>query len=117
MSTDLTLERIFYCVTAELEGARRKFPSNKHMLAALQEEAGEITREVLQLQYGKGSNAKIFKECVQTMAMCIRLIQEGDPEFKYTPEYDSYRNFQATGSKKFPDDVAPPGTQWVDTHV
>jgi len=92
----LTLDRIFDCVKSEVQGARNKFPENEKMLAAFNEEAGEVTREFLQNHYGKGSNAQIFKECIQTMAMCVRLIQEGDPDFNYRPEYNSYKKFTGT---------------------
>jgi len=95
---DLSLERIMYCVESEILGAREKFPSNKHMLAAFSEEAGEVAREMLQNEYGKGSRAKVFKELVQTMAMAVRLIQEGDQDFEYRPEYKSYEDFKPTGN-------------------
>lgn len=84
---DLTLDRIFQCVEIEIQRARSKFPKNDKMLAALNEEAGEVTRAMLQHHYGKGTAADVFKECIQTMAMCCRLIQEGDKDFNYNPDY------------------------------
>lgn len=76
----MTLEQIFIAVTKELVFARGKFPNNKHLLHAFQEEAGEVTREFLENQYGKGTNEQVIKELIQTMAMACRLIQEGDPD-------------------------------------
>lgn len=86
-------------IRAELVKARAKFPSNRMLLHAFQEEAGEVTRAFLQLhettemahgreRFGEVSSATlqtlqsdIRKELVQAAAMAIRLLEEGDPEF------------------------------------
>lgn len=88
--TDLTLERIIYCVEAELRFARKNFPSNDKLLAAFNEEAGELTKAMLDSYTGKGPDSDVFNEAVQVIAMAVRLVQEGDPDFKYKPDYQHY---------------------------
>lgn len=68
-------------VLAELVRARIKFPEPDLLGMALAEEAGEVMKEMLDLRSGKpgASVAEIHKECIQTMAMCVRLMEEGDP--------------------------------------
>ena len=84
-------------VRQELDGARSKFPDDEKLLHAMQEEAGEVTREFLQEHYGKGSNQQVYKELIQTIAMCVRLIQEGDPEFNFIPDQEEYyQNYEPT---------------------
>jgi NTP pyrophosphatase (non-canonical NTP hydrolase) len=77
----MSSERIFAMVEAELHSARTKFPDTKHLLHAFTEEAGEVTRAFLQLHYHKGSREDVLKELIQTIAMAMRLLQEGDPDF------------------------------------
>jgi hypothetical protein len=77
----------------ELEKARAKFPSNRMLLHAFQEEAGEVTRAFLQLYEAtmvevdpvqiKTLCSDIRKELVQAAAMAVRLYEEGDPEFPW----------------------------------
>lgn len=68
-------------VRAELVRARSLFPSNKQMLHAFTEEAGEVTKAFLDLQQGKCTAADVRREIVQAAAMAFRLLEEGDPEF------------------------------------
>jgi len=68
-------------VRLELNKARRKFTSNKQMLHAFTEEAGEVTKAFLDLQQGKCSVDDVKLEIVQAAAMAFRLLEEGDPEF------------------------------------
>ncbi len=89
-------------VDAELVRAREKFPFPDYLVTALAEEAGEATRaslnvlyaakrfEVKQLQDGSESRLlearqDLRKELIQTMAMCVRLWEEGDPVHKIRP--------------------------------
>ncbi len=74
-------------VEAELQRARAKFPGADHLLHALAEEAGEVTKETLDLYAGKpdASPEKIRRECIQTIAMCVRLMEEGDPMVRLAP--------------------------------
>lgn len=52
------------------------YPKNKYeQLAILQEEVGEVTKAVLQLQQeGKGNIDDIKAELIQSAAMCIRML-------------------------------------------
>lgn len=89
----ISLACIFECVEAELERARSQFPGNKKMLHAFQEEAGELTKAMMDVDQDKAKPHEVFKEAVQSIAMAIRLIQEGDPDFKYRPKYKMYEEF------------------------
>lgn len=68
-------------VMAEVDRARALFPESEHRTLALSEEAGEVVKAVLDLRNGKAgaSWAKVETEIIQTMAMCVRLLEEGDP--------------------------------------
>jgi len=66
----------FKLVTAEVERCRKKFPSNKNVLLALQEELGETTQAVLE---GRLDDAKL--EITQVAALCLRFFEEGDASF------------------------------------
>lgn len=79
---------IIQALDAELIAARKKFPSNKQLLHAFNEESGEVTKALLDLQQGKATADDVRKELIQVMSMCTRLLQEGDPEFpEFTPPY------------------------------
>jgi len=77
----MKIHQIMFCVEAELVKARRSFPSNKHLLHAFVEEAGEVTKAFLDSNQGKADERQILKELIQTIAMAVRLMQEGDPDF------------------------------------
>jgi len=79
----MKIETIFKKVNKEIYYARNKFPSNKHLLAAFNEESGEVTKAMMDYHQGKGTKKNIIKESIQAIAMAVRLIQEGDPDFKY----------------------------------
>jgi NTP pyrophosphatase (non-canonical NTP hydrolase) len=68
-------------VEAELARARAKFPSPDHLTLALAEESGEVVKAMLDLRYNKpdATWAQVEHECIQTMAMCVRLMEECDP--------------------------------------
>lgn len=69
------------CIAACLEAnrARGLYQKPDHLALALAEEAGEVTKAVLDHKQGKCDLAGVRKEIVQTMAMCLRLATEGDP--------------------------------------
>lgn len=69
-------------INDELVWARKKFPKNRKMLAALMEEVGELARALLQ---GK-SEEDVKKEAVQVAATAIRIYEEGDADFDDLPE-------------------------------
>lgn len=68
-------------VLNEVARARGLHPKPDLLTLALAEEAGEVVQAVLNLREGKpgASREAIRKECIQTMAMCVRLMEEGDP--------------------------------------
>lgn len=68
-------------VQEELVRARAKFPDPDHLTLALAEEAGEVVKAVLDLRFGKpgATREALHAEIIQTIAMCVRLLEEGDP--------------------------------------
>ncbi len=81
------MNRFLADVLTEVNRARAKFPGNKHLLAALMEEVGELANALLEEEYGEGvSSADVYREAVQVAAMAMRIADEGEPGFaKYTP--------------------------------
>lgn len=75
-------------VAAEVERARKLFPDPTLLTMALAEEAGEVTKAVLDMRQGKATRHDLRKEIRQTMAMCIRLAEEGDPAAGLLPVID-----------------------------
>lgn len=86
-------EQTAYCIDAEVRFARTKFPDNKHMLAALTEEVGELAQALIDHSRGKQSGADVYAEAIQVAAMAIRLAEEGDGEFPYIYEHAHYQAF------------------------
>lgn len=74
---------IMQMVEKELGKARQKFPSNKHLLHAFAEEAGEVTKAFLDRDQGKCDEYQVVKELVQTITVAVRLLQEGDQDFPF----------------------------------
>lgn len=70
-------------VLKEVERARTLFPGNKHMLAAFNEEVGEVNKAFLDREFGKTNSAHIVTECVQAAAMALRCATEGDASFMH----------------------------------
>lgn len=68
----------------EVEKATRKFPTwptdPLHALAVLQEEVGELTKEVVQFTYEphKSSLVAVRVEAIQTAAMALRFLMSLD---------------------------------------
>ncbi len=66
-------------IDAELKRAEIKYPHYPsdifQQLAIMQEEAGEVTKAVLQYHYEGGSFENIKEEIIQTAAMCMRMLQ------------------------------------------
>jgi NTP pyrophosphatase (non-canonical NTP hydrolase) len=70
---DLTLDAIH----AEVVRARQKFPGNRHLLAALTEEVGELAKAILQRRPGE----EIEREAIQVACVAVRIIEERDSAF------------------------------------
>lgn len=64
-------------IAAEVMRARDKFPGNRHLLAALVEEVGELAKAYLQREGGD----RVRKEAIQIACVAIRIIEEGDSVF------------------------------------
>jgi NTP pyrophosphatase (non-canonical NTP hydrolase) len=62
-------------VIAEVQRARKKFPSNEHLTVALMEEAGEVAKAQLERA------ANLREECVQSACVAARIAIEGDADF------------------------------------
>lgn len=86
-------EQIEYCINAELRYARRRFPDNEDMLAALVEEVGEVANALLEHKRGAKPAKPVFAEAIQVAAMAIRLAEEGSAEFPYKYEHAHYQAF------------------------
>jgi hypothetical protein len=83
--TALCVDNIFRDTVAELVRAQKKFPATKHLLHAFVEEAGEVTKAYLDFHYKPDREDERYKELIQTMAMAMRLLLDGDPDFAPVP--------------------------------
>lgn len=80
----------------EIERARDKFPSNRHLFLALVEEVGELSKDLLE------GNPGWREEALQVACVALRLYEEGDPT---TP-----RGKQGGVINRYnPDHALPPG--------
>ena len=83
-SSPLICSAVFADIATEVERATAKFPTwptdPLHALAVVQEEAGELQKEVLQLTYEphKSSHIAVRREAVQLAAMAIRFLMSLD---------------------------------------
>lgn len=81
----MSRERFWEDVSAEVDRARAKFPNPRLLLSAMTEEHGELVKSVLDKMQGKASEAHVYGEAVQLVAMVVRLIEEGDPLHELAP--------------------------------
>lgn len=83
----LSYDEIVFLVAVALEvkSARLAYPGNKHMLAAMSEEAGELAKAFIDHEHGKCLPQELRNEAIQTAAMALRCFAEGDSSFSYTP--------------------------------
>ncbi len=81
MELNSQLDRLlkYEAIEKELKNAKEKHPEFPDdvfkQLAIMQEEAGEVTKAVLQYRYENGSLDDIRKELIQTAAMCVRMLE------------------------------------------
>lgn len=67
-------------MTREALRAAEKFPQPNPLIAAMTEEAGEVSKAILHIREGKSDDWQAVRdECVQLAAMALRLALEGDP--------------------------------------
>jgi predicted small metal-binding protein len=77
--------KIYSAVDLEVTWARKFFPSPNFLTTAMAEEAGEALKAIMDHMQKGGSKDQIRKELIQTMAMCVRLLEEGDPIHNLNP--------------------------------
>lgn len=75
----MTDEQVIQLILIELTQARRKHPSwpeNDKLLGAaiIAEESGEAIRAAVQLVAESGNEAALFREVIQTAAVCVRFL-------------------------------------------
>ena len=70
----------------EVKRARTKFPSNRHLLAALTEELGELAQAFLQKQ----GQDRIRAEALQVACVAMRIYEEGDGAFDDLSDADAF---------------------------
>lgn len=64
-------------VAGEVRRAREKFPNNDHMMAALMEEVGELSKAFLENE----GNDRVRAEAMQVACVAIRIMEEGDADY------------------------------------
>jgi hypothetical protein len=64
-------------LSAEMQRARRKFPGNRLLLAALTEEVGELAKELLENR----PRLRVREEAIQVACVALRIYEEGDATF------------------------------------
>lgn len=86
-------DRIAYCIDAELNFARAKFPGSNLNFPALVEEVGELAQALLEHKYQRKTRDEVFAEAIQVAVMAIRIAEEGSAEFDYIFDHACYQNF------------------------
>lgn len=82
-------------VRDEVIRARHKFPTNKHLLAALMEEVGELAEALLIAEaenHVRDYLDDVRSEAIQVATVAVRIIEEGDHDFGFPLAY-----FEADG--------------------
>lgn len=80
MELNSELDRLqkYNVIDSEFKRAEKKHPNFPddifQQLAIMQEEAGEVTKAVLQYEYEGGTIEQVEEELIQTAAMCLRML-------------------------------------------
>lgn len=69
------------------ETAMQKFPQPNYVLTKFAEESGEVVKECVHYAEGRGNWQFVEHELVDTLAMIIRLLREGDHIHGLIPPY------------------------------
>lgn len=78
--------QIMFDIVGEIYRARHKYPTNKLMMGALCEEAGELARAMGGHTRGDKKNQdvkNIYMEAIQTAAVAIRILEEGSSDYEF----------------------------------
>lgn len=67
------------------EKAMLKFPQPNYVLVKFAEECGEVVKEVVHYAEGRGDWSKFENELIDSLAMMIRLVKEGDQTINFIP--------------------------------
>lgn len=78
MMNDEYVNEIFAMSVAAAEKAMVKFPQPNYVSLKVAEEAGEVVRGAVHYAEGRLTWDELEGECVQTIAMILRLLIEGD---------------------------------------
>lgn len=82
--TDVADAVFVFEVNRELKEARRRFPGNAVMSAALTEQVGKLHQALIECRRGSGTGTGVWKLAVTVASMACRVAVEGDSSF---PEY------------------------------
>ena len=69
----------------EALAAMEKFPQPNYVLLKIAEEAGEVVKAGVHHSEGRETWVNVEKECIQCIAMCLRLLAEGDQTLNIGP--------------------------------
>jgi NTP pyrophosphatase (non-canonical NTP hydrolase) len=72
------IDTIFAKATASMIKAKAKFPQPNYVALKIAEEAGEVVRAAVHYAEGRLDWDELEGEVVQTIAMLLRLLTEGD---------------------------------------
>jgi hypothetical protein len=70
-------DKSLHALADEVMRARRKFPGRMHLLAALNEETGELARAYLDAE----GVDRVRAEALQVACVAMRIYEEGDAAF------------------------------------
>ena len=80
------IDDVLVKATASAIKACTKFPQPNYVLLKIAEEAGEVVKAGVHLSEGRDFTwSDLEGEVIQTIAMCIRLLLEGDQTMGLTP--------------------------------
>lgn len=80
---------LMYRAMIKAEKAMGKFPQPNYVLTKVAEEAGEVVKAGVHLAEGRDFTPDDLEaECIDTIAMCFRLLIEGDQTIGVPPVFN-----------------------------
>lgn len=114
INTELDRLKKYAEIETELQRAKEKHPDYPqdifYQLAILQEEAGEVTKAVLDYHYENDNLDHVKVELIQTAAMCMRMLENLPKEKCATERIKTFADaLRETGmtNDEFPDGLRP----------